>query len=215
MLFPRKSRLLIFWLVAPLILAAGRAISADAVSDAVPQTIRKLDLQVTLPHSPEDEQATSWELPIPLEAFWVLAPFGAAVLIYILRDTLPGWRARDEQGWHMAGGGPSPAGAAAVGLGDADELASQGRFVDAMHLLLLFSLAEIRRRSKLDFADSLTSREIVRRAKLPDDGTSALRGIVTRVELSYFGDYPASQADYDSCRARYEVLADVLARSPN
>ena len=153
MLFPRKSRLLIFWLVAPLILAAGRAISADAVSDAVPQTIRKLDLQVTLPHSPEDEQATSWELPNSARGLLGTGGVrGRRPGIYILRDTLPGWRARDEQGRHMAGGGPSPAGAAAVGLGDADELASQGRFVDAMHLLLLFSLAEIRRRSKLDFA---------------------------------------------------------------
>ncbi len=201
------------WLGGTIILTGGPAVATDAVRDAVPQTIRKLDLQITVPHSPEDEKAPSWNLPIPREAFWVLAAFGAIVLIYILRDTLPGWRTRDDEGWHMGGGGTSGNSGVTIGLGDADAMASQGRLVDAMHLLLLFSLAEIRRGLKLDFADSLTSREIVRRAKLPDEGTAALRGIVTRVELSYFGDYPASRADYESCRARYEILADILGKS--
>ncbi len=193
-------------------MAAGPAVAADAVRDAVPETIRKLDLQTAIPHAPEEEQPSSWEFAIPREAFWVLGALGAVMLAYILRDLLPGWKERDEEGWNLGGGGPAGGGGVTLGLGDADALAAQGRFVEAMHVLLLFSLMEIRRRLKLDFADSLTSREIVRRAKLPEDGTNALRGIVTRVELSYFGDYPASRTDYESCRARYETLAGVLAR---
>jgi hypothetical protein len=191
------------------------ALAGDAVRDAVPGTIRRLDLQTTIPHAAEAEEPSRLfkipEFEIRREALWVLAAFGAVVLAYILRDMLPGWRARDDQGWDtgisgLAGGGATPP----ISLAEADALAGQGRFVEAMHVLLLFCLADIRRRLDLDFADSLTSREIVRRAKLPEDGTAALRGIVTRVELSYFGDYPASRADYDACRERYEVLAGML-----
>jgi len=36
---------------------------------------------------------------------------------------------------------------------------------------------------------------------------------VTRVELSYFGGYPATQPDYQSCRAGFEALSSVLARN--
>ena len=41
-----------------------------------------------------------------------------------------------------------------VVLGAADELAAQGRFVEAMHVLLLQALADIRRRLDEEFADS-------------------------------------------------------------
>jgi hypothetical protein len=92
----------------------------------------------------------------------------------------------------------------------ADELARQGRFVEAMHTLLLQSLADIRLRLDERFADSLTSREILRSARLPERGRAPLREIIARVEWTYFGEHPAEAADYQACRQRFGELAEAL-----
>ena len=47
-------------------------------------------------------------------------------------------------------------------------------------MLLLQGLAEMRQRVEQQFADSLTSREILRCAKISDAGRSALRDIISR-----------------------------------
>jgi hypothetical protein len=191
------------------------AASDDPVRASVPGTIERLGLQTALPHAVlVDNSGFNWNPHLPRGLIWILATIFAAILVVILRELIPGWRRRADD-WNVdgieAGAGLS---SPRAGLAEADMLATDGRFVEAMHLLLLHSLAEIRRRLKIDFADSLTSREIVRRAGLPEEGRTALRGIVTRVELSYFGGYPAARPDYDVCRVRYQELSDVLARSP-
>jgi len=185
----------------------------DPVREAAARAIKKLDLQVSVPHeaAPTDFMP---KLHLPPQLIYVVAAIAVAVIAYIVLDMIPGWRARDDDGWATTGDGlPVGGDAAEISLAQADALAARGFFVEAMHLLLLHSLGEIRRRLRLEFADSLTSREILRRARLPEDATSALRSIVTRVELSYFGGYPAAQPDYDSCRAGFEALSSVLAKN--
>jgi len=185
------------------------------VRDAAAQAVERLDLQVSLPHAQDLDMSTDWFPHIPGQVIYILAAIAVAVVVYILLDMIPGWRSRDDDGWGTTGDGLLDAATASeISLTQADELAARGLFVEAIHLLLLHSLAEIRRRLRLDFADSLTSREILRRARLPESVTNALRSIVTRVELSYFGGYPATRPDYDSCRAGFEALSSVLASSP-
>src|SRR5215475_5344646 len=92
----------------------------------------------------------------------------------------------------------------------ADELGRQGRFVEAMHMLLLLSLGEIRRHLGEQFADSLTSREILRGTRLPPQGRASLRDIVARVEWTYFGGYPATMEDYTACRQSFDTLRGIL-----
>jgi len=183
---------------------------ADPVREAAVQAIKRLDLQISLPHEPTPADYTpNWHLPGWL--IYVLAAVAVGVIAYIVLDMIPGWRARDDDTWGTTGNGlPGDGDPAEISLAQADALAARGFFVEAMHLLLLVSLAEIRRRLRLEFADSLTSREILRRARLPEEVTGALRSIVTRVELSYFGGYPATQPDYDTCRAGFEALSSVL-----
>ncbi len=185
----------------------------DPVGDAAARAIKKLDLQVSLPHEVAPTDFTP-NLHLPPQLIYVVAAIAVAVIAYIVLDMIPGWRARDDDSWATTGNGlPGGADPAEISLAQADALAARGYFVEAMHLLLLHSLAEIRRRLRLEFADSLTSREILRRARLPEEVTGALRSIVTRVELSYFGGYPATQPDYETCRAGFEALSSVLARS--
>jgi len=194
--------------------AHAAAAPPDPVKEAAKDAIKKLNLQVSMPHTPTKlDNVSGWHLHVPGWLIYVAAAIAVAVIGYVVLDMIPRWQARDDDDWGTTGtgllGSTDPA---EITLAQADELAARGFFVEAMHLLLLHSLAEIRRRLRLEFADSLTSREILRRARLPEEVTGALRSIVTRVELSYFGGYPAAQPDYESCRAGFEALASVLAK---
>ena len=95
-------------------------------------------------------------------------------------------------------------------LAAADRLSREGSFVEAMHVLLLHSLAEIRRQLGEQFADSLTSREIVRAARITGGARTALRDIVGAVERTYFGAYPAEAGDYATCRQNFATLQQAL-----
>jgi hypothetical protein len=99
-------------------------------------------------------------------------------------------------------------------LGAADELAAQGRFVEAMHVLLLQALAGIRRRLDQEFADSMTSREILRSTQVSDELRRPLRDVINRVEWTYFGGHSAVRDDYLACRLSFSALARALQRSP-
>jgi hypothetical protein len=117
-----------------------------------------------------------------------------------------------KTGWE-----PPPPGAGEVKVGSesdtlaaADRLSREGNFVEAMHVLLLHSLSEIRRQLGEQFADSLTSREILRVARLTAVARTALRDIVGAVERTYFGAYPAQEGDYAACRQNFSVLQHAL-----
>lgn len=95
-------------------------------------------------------------------------------------------------------------------LEDADALARQGRYAEAMHALLLLGLALIRRQRPQAIADSLTSREIVRSTDLPAAARDALDHLVIRVELGHFGLYPVAPRDYEACRGHFALLVAAM-----
>ncbi len=114
--------------------------------------------------------------------------------------------------------GATPAGAAAPGAsrGDAnlqraEAFAAVGRYMEAMHELLLQCVADVRQRGAGRLDESLTSREILHRAKLPPVGRDALAGIIARVEWTYFGHRPADAAHWQECRTQFAQLRGVLA----
>jgi hypothetical protein len=205
----RHSLLAFFIFVAP-----ASAQTPPEVQTIAEQVIRRLDLQTELPRGPEPPKPFTIKLP---EWFlWVVIAIGIGVLLYAFRDMIPILRMRHGGAW--GGDEDTPADArprtpAAV-LGAADELAAQGRFVEAMHVLLLQALADIRQRLDEQFADSLTSREILRSTKLSDAGRAPLRDIVDRVELTYFGQRPAELPDYQACRASFNALTQSLHGMP-
>jgi len=183
----------------------------DLQQDLPTDVARQLDIQSKLPHEEEEPQ---WHLALPHELLWLLVALGLILLVWALKDVIPAF-GTGEGGWddatapgEAAAGGPGAAEAAQVA---ADDLARQGRFAEAMHVLLLQSLGDIRRRLDERFADSLTSREILRRIRLSDVGLASLRDIIFRVERTYFGEYPAAAEDYQGCRASFGVLTQALA----
>jgi hypothetical protein len=95
-------------------------------------------------------------------------------------------------------------------LGDADELARRGEFAEAIHTLLLRTLQELARSAAVRVAPATTSREVLARVPLLADARSALADLIRAVEITHFGDQPASAADYERCRQQFAVFAAAL-----
>jgi len=132
---------------------------------------------------------------------WALLVVAALVALAWLVQRLRG-RARDillepEQG-------PVPL---AFPVTSAERLAAEGRYAEAIHVLLLETLAALSRARKL--APSLTSREIVGRVALPRPAREALTGLVQAVEISRFGGAPAGEPDYRACLERFHAFLET------
>src|SRR5258708_3802862 len=202
---------------AGLLAASALVIAAGALAAQTPQqaqkaaeeAVHRLDLQTQLPRGVEP---VHWHFDLPPETLWVVVAIAIGILLYAFRDLIPIWRAGAGGAWtekEDATGETAP-GDEAVIIEAADELAARGRFVEAMHMLLLHGLAHIRQRLDQQFSDSLTSREILRSTNLPEVARASLRDVVARVELTYFGQRPAALADYTACRESFNALARAL-----
>ncbi len=97
-----------------------------------------------------------------------------------------------------------------VPLASAERLAAAGRFAEAIHALLLETLAALSRAAQL--APSLTSREILSRVPLPARAREALAGLVLAVEISRFGGAPAGEGDYRACLDRFHDFLETYRR---
>ncbi len=95
---------------------------------------------------------------------------------------------------------------------ESDVLAERGDYAAAMHVLLLKSVEEMRRRLDISIAQSLTSREILVRSGLEPDAGACLGDIVQRVEISWFGPHLPGADDYARCRESFVALTGFLGR---
>ena len=205
-------------------------------AETITQVARELGLQTQMPKADEPPKEAPWSdvhwhIPGGV-AEWVLigaVATGLGFALYALRDTLPGFSRRSRV---------KPDAAIVLPLAesvermhetgdDADALARRGLLAEAMHMLLLRSLIELRKRLDVTIADSLTSREILQRLSmpalrpaapglgptLPANGRHALADLIQRVEFVHFGRQVAAPEDYGACRAAYETLIGAM-RSP-
>jgi hypothetical protein len=197
--------------VAAILLSIGPLRAQQDPQALTEQAIHRLDLQTELLRQPETVEAS---LQLPPETLWVGVIVGLAVLFYAFRDMIPAFRLGRGGAWTEAEDGAAGSGARTpeIVLNAADELAAQGRFVEAMHALLLQALAEIRRRLDQEFAVSMTSREILRSTQVSEALRRPLRDVVNRVEWTYFGGHAAVRDDYLVCRASFAALARALQR---
>jgi hypothetical protein len=194
------------------------------IEEAARKAIADLNLQIELPADPSpggwwwdfDLPAINFNLPAINFSTWILwaaIVVAVALALYSVRDDLPSLIFGHSKRWRNADGedsGANPGASPMPAAVTADELARQGSYVEAMHVLLLRAFAEMRDRLRTDFAASLTSREILRRAKLPEISKASLRDIITRVELSYFGAHPAADRDYAACRESFDRFMVLL-----
>jgi hypothetical protein len=194
--------------------AVSAAQDQDAVRRALQGLGSALDLQTTFP-VPKESSSSSWlsylTANIVRVLLWIAVACGLAALAWYLMDIVPKGLARQARWGELGPDGRTASSASATAAQEnADDLASQGRFVEAMHVLLLQSVAEMRRRLDVPLADSLTSREILRRVPVSSAAQHALGDIIAAVERAYFGEYGAEATDYQLCRARFMTLTEAL-----
>lgn len=92
-------------------------------------------------------------------------------------------------------------------LEEADALAREGKFAEAVHLLLFRSIEDIQERLEGGVAPSLTAREIAGLGSLPDRAKRALRPVIQIVEQSFFGGRDVDANGWQTARRSYEDFA--------
>jgi hypothetical protein len=204
--------------IALTMIGLGAAQDGDAVRRALDGLASSLDLQASFPVA--KERSRWWSFTGHLSAdlvrvlIWIAVACGVAAIVWYLLEIVPKGFARRPRWDDLRDAGLSAAaGSVTAAQENADELASQGRFAEAMHVLLLQSVSDMRKRLDVTLADSLTSREILRRAPVSDVARAALADIIAAVERAYFGHHAVEAADYRLCRARFTALTEALHAS--
>lgn len=180
----------------------------------VRQSADRLGLQTEMPDPVASDHGFNFHISPELIRFmlWGAVIVGIVVIVWSLRDSLPVIsRSRKIIAPEQAPTAMAQSNRMDEAQLEADDLARQGQYGEAMHVLLLKGLNEIRRQLGISFAVSLTSREILRRVQLSDVGRQSLSAIIRSVERTYFGGEDAGQSDYSDCRSNFETLKRSLA----
>lgn len=149
--------------------------------------------------------------------FWAGVTLVAATIVYAIgRELL----ARYQKGLPKAPAvaapeppkfRPTPARARAL-LEEADRLAREGRYSEAVRIILHHSIEDMEQVLSLNIPLSLTSREIAMIDRLSTQGRAVFTKIARAVELSLFGSQPLTADQYIECRKDYEAF--VFGGSP-
>jgi len=91
-------------------------------------------------------------------------------------------------------------------LDEIERLARAGAYAEAIHLMLLRALEALHRQLGTNWAKSMTSREIARRAELGPTDRRALKVLVGAVEISRFGGQNANEQVYRTCLDHYRLI---------
>lgn len=202
---------------------AAVAPSADSpliqeAREAAATSLRSGRLQTELPADKEYKPPVRFSLPflspeVIRIVFWAAVVIITIIILKSVGDNL--WsssRSRRLEGADEADSAPAVATRLEQAQVEADELARHGSFAEAMHVLLLRSVNELRRRLGVSIAVSLTSREILYRVALSPAERSHLADIIASVEISYFGPHQPDEEDYLRCRRDFEALSQALRR---
>lgn len=148
--------------------------------------------------------------PFATVLMWTLIAVGVALLGLWLVRSLGGYQ-REVSIVVTPDEATSPRAPPAGALPDARALAEAGRYEEAIHGLLLVALEALDRRTALP--GSLTGREIVREAAVPDGARDAVGHLVGAVEISLFGGRPLGREEYEACVGHYEAFTAALGRA--
>ncbi len=196
------------------VLAFGLLFSAPSLEDvnrAVKNVLADSGIQTEYPGGeaepppPEDRASRPPERPrsrppvgaggsaILSTVLWVLVGVVAALLVFWAVREFKGYvrPVRTEEAVPVATPHAPPAEAE---LGDAEALAEEGRYDDAVHVLLLRALRSLETEGSP--VSSNTSREVIGAAALEHEAREAVTELVRAVELSLFGGRPAGEAGY-------------------
>jgi hypothetical protein len=145
---------------------------------------------------------------------WIVIALGAAALLWALYNRLahgewrlrPRWArvthvAAEEEEWR-----PEESGARSW-LEEADALAREGRFAEAVHHLLFRSVDDISNRRPNLVRPALTSRELAAASVIPGRARECFASIARLVEQSLFGGRPVGEGEWLQARETYSSFA--------
>ena len=92
-------------------------------------------------------------------------------------------------------------------LEEADALAAQGKYAEAIHHLLFRSIEDISNRRPNVVRPALTSREIAASRAIPSRAAELFAGIARLVERSLFGGRTVGETDWVEARGAYTDFA--------
>jgi hypothetical protein len=225
---PAGWRLVCFGVIAAALLAAASPAAAEDTQQAIEsavgsdriqrdrplperarRSIDEIEKQPDIQHDPPEPRPEQPEAIDPIDLAWlpyaILAVIGIGLVFLLLRYAGHRFAARKRAGARTAPVARSTAIAPPEPERDhtfdeVDALAEAGAFTEAVHRLLLLVQERLRGRIEQGIQVSLTSREILRRAKLPQDAATAFATLVAAVEVSLFGMRAADAATYARCR---------------
>jgi len=145
---------------------------------------------------------------------WIVIGLGAAALLWALYNRLRHgeWRLRPPR---LARGADVPAEeewtpeetGARSWLEEADALAREARFAEAIHHLLFRSIEDIASRRPALVRPALTSRELAAAQSIPERARALFAAIARLVERSLFGGRPVNEGDWLQARQAYSDFA--------
>ena len=200
---------------------AGAAGAADRVAAAHQALLREPGLQFEFEAEPPPPELPDWLRaffeflsgfqPVFEVLFWAAIALLVGLILYFLARELLRYYRKEASGGKAADDvipdwRPPVARARAL-LSDADHLAAEGRYAEAIHLLLFRSIEEIDAKRPHAVKPAFTSRDILDLQALPSVARQSLSRLVTAVEWSFFGGRPVGPADFSACRRAYEEFA--------
>lgn len=143
---------------------------------------------------------------------WVLLILVAGFVIYgLVRTFGPLARRRQRAAEDTPAWQPERAASLAL-IEEAEQLAAEGRFNEATHLLLTRSVGELAAARPGLVEPSSTARELAVLPALPEPAREAFRVIAERVERSLFALERLERADWETARDAYARFALALPR---
>ena len=146
--------------------------------------------------------------------FWIVVGLLALALFVLVVRALarrptgalrPGTTSLESGGW-----GPSRDRANAL-LSEADRLAAEGRYGDAVRVLLFRTLDDLDKQKPGLLSPAQTSREIAALPLLPEAARQTLSAIARAVERFTFAGRPVDADTFAACRADYTRWAQAVA----
>lgn len=154
------------------------------------------------------------DAPVARFLFWSLIALAVAALLWIIIDRLRHgewrlpWRRRVALAETEADEEWRPEAAPARSwLEEADALAAQGRFAEAVHHLLIRSIEDIAARRPKLVRPALTSRELAAADAIPSPARALFAHIAQLVERSLFGGRSVAEGDWQEARTAYADFA--------
>ncbi|WP_395019733.1 DUF4129 domain-containing protein [Dongia sp.] len=191
--------------------AVDSAVESDQIQrDRARDSLEKIEKQPDIQHNPpvprpEEPPSRLW-LNLAWLPYIILAVIAVALVFVLARYAGQRYAARNTAAAKAA----APVATSSVlaspeperdrTFDEVDALAESGAFTEAVHRLLLLVQERLRSRIEHGIQASLTSREILRRARLSQEGSTAFATLVAAVEISLFGMRDANAATYALCR---------------